>query len=196
MGERTVNATTSAARGDFVQETLSEVYQAFPWRFATTNATLTISSGIATLPTNLDISHPMYVSYFTGDTEVRLEEIDPADKLDVVDGSNATWLTSQGDGTFLLNTKDTLPTEAIVRYQTKAPIINASISTPYPSKMTVVQGARRYVKLGQNPDADIAQDEASFQKRLAADVAAHQVPAPRKNRRSRQSIAGSVTGEF
>ena len=57
LGERSVNATTSAPRADFVQQTLVEAYQAYPWRFARTNATLTISNGIATLPTNYDDSH-------------------------------------------------------------------------------------------------------------------------------------------
>lgn len=196
MGERTVNSTTSTPRSDFIQQTLEECYRAYPWRFATANATLTISSGIATLPTNLDISHQLYATYFTGTTEIRLEEIDPADKLDANDGDNQTWLTAQSDGTYLLNTKDTTPTSVIVRHQTLAPSINASVATPYPNKMTLALGSRRFVKLGQNPDADISQDEGLFQKTLARDIAAHQIPSPRKMRRSRQSQVGDYTGAF
>lgn len=198
MGERAINSTTSTSRSDFIQETINEAYQAYPWRFATANATLTITSGIATLPTDLDISHRLYATYFNGDQELRLDEIDPADKLDVTDGDNTSWLTAQSDGTFLLNTKDTTPSSVVVRYQTKAPILDSAgtIGTPYPRKMTLALGARRFVKLGQNPDADISQDEAIFQKNLDKDVAAHQVPAPRKRRRTRQSQANSFTGEF
>jgi len=199
MGERTINATTSTSRSDFIQETLNEAYQAYPWRFATANATLTLTSGIATLPTNLDINHQLYVSYYQDDaTELRLDEIDPADKLNVIDGSKTSWLTSQSDGTFLLNTKDTTPTSVVVRYQTKAPTLDAAgtVGTPYPQKMTLALGARRFVKLGQNPDADISQDEAIFQRRLAKDVAAQQVPQPRKMRRTRQSQTGTSTGDF
>jgi hypothetical protein len=40
MGERTVNATTSAPRGDFLQKTLNEVYQAYEWPFAKRNRLL------------------------------------------------------------------------------------------------------------------------------------------------------------
>ena len=198
MGERTVNQTTSVPRADFIQQTLNEAYQAYPWRFATANATLAITSGIATLPSNLDISHQLYATYFSGDTEIRLEEIDPADKLDANDGDHQTWLTAQSDGTFLLNTKDSTPTSVVVRHQTLAPVLDSgsTVLSPYPNKMTIALGARRFVKLGQNPDADIAQDEDLFAKRLAKDVAAHQVPSPRKQRRTRNTQTGNFTGSF
>jgi hypothetical protein len=35
LGERTVNATTSAPRADFIQQTLEEAYAAYPWRLLT-----------------------------------------------------------------------------------------------------------------------------------------------------------------
>lgn len=196
LGERSVNATTSATRTDFVQSTLQEAYQAYPWRFATTTATISIVSGIASLPTNVDVSHPLNATYYNGTTEIDLDEIDLNDKDLVLDGDNKFWLTAQSDGTFLLNTKDTIPAYAIVTYQQQAPILAASVGTPYPSKNTLALGARRYVKLGQNPDADISQDEKLFQSRLSADIAAQQVPAPRRARRTAQTRAGSSTGSF
>lgn len=197
LGERTVNSSTTAPRADFVQETLNESYQAYPWRFATSNATLAISNSIATLPTNLDVAHQLYLSYYTGTSEVRLEQIDPADKYAASSGDNQAWITAQTDGTFLLNTKDPA-SSVIVRYQKKAPILDSAglTQTPYPNKMTIALGARRYVKLGQNPDADISQDEDIFTKKLNKDIAAEQIPAPRKQRRSRQSQMGSHTGAF
>lgn len=197
MGERSVNASTSTPRTDFIQKTLEECYQSYPWRFATANATLVVSGGIATLPTNFDVSNPMYASYFTGTTELDLDEIDPADKDQVNDGDRKFWLTAQSDGTFLLNTKDSID-NTVVSYQKIAPTLDASgtIGTPYPNAMTIAQGARRYVKLGQNPDADISQEERKFEKMLSKDIASQQVPSPRKNRRTRQSVAGSRTGDF
>lgn len=198
MGERAVIAANSTPRTDFLQKTIDEVYGAYPWRFATTNATLAISNGIATLPTNFDINHSISASYFTDDvTEIELEEIDPTDKDKFIDGSRKFWLTAQSDGTFLLNTKDNIST-TIVRYQTSSPVLDSAgtVGTPYPNGMTLALGARRYVKLGQNPDADISQDQKLFEKNLANDVAAHQVPAPRKMRKTRQSQVGSATGDF
>lgn len=199
MGERTVNATTSAPRADFVQETLNEVYQAYPWRFARAAATLTLTGGIATLPSDLDINHILQATYFSGITELRLDEIDPENRKDVKNGDNASWLTYLPAGDrFVLNTKDTVPTSVIIAYQTKAPTLDSTgtITTPYPNKMTLALGSRRWVKLGQNPDADISQDQKVFEGKLANDIAAHQVPAPRKSRRSRQGQIGSTTGEF
>lgn len=198
MGERTVNSTTSTPRADFIQKTLEECYSAFPWRFATTNATLTITSGIATLPTNFDISAPLYASYFDGSvTELDLDEIDPADKDQVTTGDRKFWLTAQSDGTFLLNTKDSI-SSAVVRFQQLPPVLDSAgtVGTPYPNAMTLALGARRYVKLGQNPDADISQDQKLFEKSLANDVAGMQIPAPRKQHRQRQSQRGTFTGDF
>lgn len=196
MGERTVNSTTSTARADFIQDTLREAYAAHPWRFARSNATLSISAGIATLPTSYDDNHAAFFKFENG-SEFRVDPIDPNDSIDVEDGDRAVWIEALDDGaTYVMKTKDTDYTTVAVRHQTVAPTLNATVATPYPDKMTLALGARRFVKLGQNPDADISQDEAIFAKRLAANIATHQVPAPRKKRRTRQSQAGSSTGEF
>jgi hypothetical protein len=198
MGERSVNSTTSAPRADFIQETLNEAYKAFPWRFAQATATLTISSGIATLPTDFDIDHAFTTTWFSGTTELGLDEIDGRDKKLVSNGDNAVWMTSPTEDTYVLNTKDTTPTSLSVIYQKRAPVLDSTgiITTAYPRKMTLALGARRFVKLGQNPDADISQDQAIFEKQLNRDIAAQQIPAPRKARRSRQGQIGSTTGEF
>lgn len=196
MGERTLSTSTTSQRADFAQQSLEEAYAAYPWRFATTTATITVVSGIASLPTVLDIGHPMFASYYTGTTQIDLEPIDLNDSDQYTNGDNRFWTTAQSDGTFLLNTKDTTAAAVVVNFQAKAPIINASVATPYPNKMTIALGARRYVKLGQNPDADISQEEKKFDVMLSKDIAAAQVPSPRKRRRTRQSMTGNSTGDF
>ena len=200
LGERTVNSSTSAPRADFLQETLKEAYAADPWRFARTNATLTITSGIATLPTDYDDNHTAHIKFANGDSEFELEPVDPDDSELTQQGSRHRWVetTDSDPDRYVLRTKDTDVSPASIRYQKRPPELDSddTIGTPYPNKITLALGARRYVKLGQNPDADISQDEAIFEKRIAADIAAHQVPAPRKNRKSRQTQTGSSTGEF
>lgn len=198
LGERSVNATTSAPRADFVQETLNEAYSAYPWRFARANATLAISNSIATLPTNYDDNQVSQVTFTNGKT-YKLDPIDPDDAADVAAGDRAVWVEIIDDtDRYILRTKDTDLSTVVVRYQKRAPILdmNGTVSTPYPNKSTLALGSRRYVKLGQNPDADISQDEKVFQNKLAADIAAHQVPAPRKRRKTAHSQTGSFTGEF
>lgn len=197
LGERSVNATTSAPRADFVQQTLIEAYQAYPWRFARTNATLTISNGIATLPTNYDDSHLAHVKFNNG-VETELDLVDPDDAEDLSDGDRAAWIETVADDVFVIKTKDADVTTALVRYQKKAPVLDSSgtVVTPYPNKMTIALGARRYVKLGQNPDADISQDEKIFQNKLSQDIAFQQVNAPRKRRKTAQTQTGTSTGDW
>jgi hypothetical protein len=198
LGERSVNATTSAPRADFIQSTLDEIYASHPWRFARANATLTISNGIATLPTNYDDNHPSFAKF--GVDEVRLDPIYEDDSNQVTDGDKAMWITTtdSDDERYILHTKDTLAVDVPFRYQKRAPILDnaGTVTTPYPWKRTVALGARRDVKLGQNPDADISQDEKIFSKALSNNIATHQVPAPRKRRRSAQGQTRSSTGEF
>lgn len=196
MGERTVNSTTSASRAVFVQETLQELYQAYPWRWARTTATLAISGGIATLPSALDSAQLIRASYYSGTQQIDLGQVDVNDTSTVDIGNNQFWFTSNPDGTFLLNTKETVPANAVVVYQTLAPTLDAAgvVTTPYPNPNTIVLGARRWVKLGQNPDADISQDQAIFEKMRDRDIAAEQVPSARKKRRTAQDMAGTVTG--
>lgn len=194
LGERSVNATTSAPRADFIQETLNEVYSAYPWRFARANATLTITSGIATLPTNYDDSQDAHVKFTSAGDEQSLSLVDPDDAELYDNGDRAVWVESIDGTRYMLRTKDTDLTTAQFRYQTKAPTLDSAntITTPYPRKNTIALGARRFVKLGQNPDADIAQDEKIFSKQLSKDFAAQQVPAPRRKRRT----AATNTGDF
>ena len=200
MGERTVNSTTSTSRADFLQKTLSEAYQAYPWKFAHTNATLSISSGIATLPTAVDYQHAIRAYFYpSGQTqETYLEEIDAGDKDRVAAGSRAFWLNSNGDGTYNLQTKDTDVPSIIFGYQSLAPTLDTAgtVGTPYPNAMTLALGARRFVKLGQNPDADISQDQALFKQYLNQDIAAEQIPHARKRRNTRQRLTGRSTGDF
>lgn len=194
MGERSVNSTTSAPRADMIQTSLEEAYQAYPWRFARANATLSVVSGVATLPANYDDNHLAYAKFDNGSITEDLSAVDPDDEDEYEDGERAVWIEATGDGDrYMLRTKDSDVSTVRFRYQQKAPnLATASTGTPYFNKRTIAIGARRDVKLGQNPDADISQDQALFERALAKDIATHQVPAPRKKRRQ----AAGRTGEF
>lgn len=198
MGERSVNSTTSTPRADFIQSSLADAYRAYPWRFARANATLSVSSGIATLPTDYDNNHLAYAKYDNGGVAEDIDFIDADDEDDLADGDRAAWVEAIGDGDrYILRIKDTDVATLRFRYQKLPPILStASVGTPYPNKNTIALGARRYVKLGQNPDADISQDQAIFERELAKDRASQQVNAPRKRRRTAQGQTGSNTGDF
>lgn len=198
MGERAVNATTTAPRTNFIQDALQDAYKAYPWRFARANATLIVDNGLATLPTNYDDSHIAYAKFDNGGVADDVHLIDPDDEDEVQDGSRLAWVESIGDGDrYVIKLRDSDVSILRFRYQKLPPVLSTpSVGTPYPNKATIALGARRYVKLGQNPDADISQDQKIFERELAKDIAAHQVPAPRKSRRTRHDRTGRYTGDF
>lgn len=197
LGERTVPTTGTAGRMDFIQKTLEEVYRNYPWPFAAGLATISVASGLASLPSDFSPNHDVFISYLpTGAiTSTDLSLVDDGDQDAVSIGDNKYWITSYtGDGQWLLNTKE-LISSIVVRYQKNPPTLAASVGTPYQSAETLALGAKRYYRMSQDPEADISQDEALFQKRLQEDVRAVQMSAPRIRRKTAQSISGYSTGD-
>lgn len=195
MGESSIPPTATESRKNFIQKTLQEVYRAFPWSFASTKTTLTLTNGVATMPTNFDDQHKIYAYFYQGDNQYEVREINIGDSDEYLDGDNKIWLESDGLGGYTLNTKDTGYTDITIKYQTVAPTLSDSVSTPFPDGLAVALGAKRYVKMGQNPDADVSQDEALFQKRLNENIAAAQVNRPLRKHRSIYKANGYRLGE-
>lgn len=184
LGENNVpTSSVATSRRNFIQRTLEEIYRSYPWSFAQANATLNFDNGLATLPADFDSQHKLYAYFYSGDTQNEVREINLADSDMWRTGDNKFWVEHIGDGRFAIRTKDIAYSDLAISYQVTAPAINASVYTPFTDQMTVALGARRYVKLGQNPDADISQDEALFQKRLTENIAASQTNRPLKKRR-------------
>lgn len=135
------------------------------------------------MPSNFDWQQKVSAYFYRGELQTEVEEINVGDQSLFETNDYKYWLEPQTDGTYLLKTKDNTYDSVVVRYQTQVPVINASVYTPFNDDMTVALGARRYVKLGQNPDADISQDEALFQKRLTENIASQQIARPLKKNR-------------
>lgn len=185
LGENNVpTSSVATSRKNFIQRTLEEIYRAYPWTFASVKTTLTITNGQASIPDDFDPQHKIYAYFDQGDNQYAVREINIGDSDMYEDGDNTMWLESDGDNDYILVTKDTNYSTITIKYQTLAPTISTTESTPFPDLMTLALGARRYVKLGQNPDADISQDEALFQKRLNENIAAVQVNRPLRKHRA------------
>jgi hypothetical protein len=196
LGENNVpTSSVATSRKNFIQRTLEEVYRAYPWSFSKETATLNFSSGLATLPSDFDAQHKIYSYFYNGDTQTELREINIGDSDMWQDYDYKFWVEHVADGTFVVKTKDTGYTTAVVTYQALPPTISPTVYTPFLDQMTLALGARRYVKLGQNPDADISQDEALFQKRLNENIAATQVNRPLRKHRSIYRANGYRLGE-
>lgn len=194
-GERTVPTTNTEGRKEFIQQTLNELYAAYRWKWNEISTYITVVSGIATLPSGLSLNHELNVSYENGTEETPYDEINASDKAGAQQGQNLYWLTTIDGERHRLNTKESVDLLSIV-YQPIAPIISATIGTPYPDRLTIALGANRFVKLSEDPDADLAQDDTLFQNRVNINIAAQNRPRPRRERRSAQSESGSYTGEI
>lgn len=194
-GERTVPTTNTEGRKEFIQQTLNELYAAYRWKWNEVSTYITVVSGIATLPSGLSLNHELNVSYVNGTEETPYDEINASDKAGAQQGQNLYWLTTIDGENHQLNTKETVD-QLSIAYQPVAPVISATIGTPYPDRLTIALGANRFVKLSEDPDADLAQDDTLFQNRLNTNIAAQNRPRPRRERRSAQSETGSYTGEF
>lgn len=184
LGERTTpTGSQRTTRADFIQVSLEEIYRAYPWSFASANATLSFVDGNATLPTNFDYQHKVYGYFNDGSYDTETKEINIGDSDMFQDGDYKFWIEHISDGRYKIVTKDTNYSTAVVKYQTTAPVLDASTGTPINDKGLIALGARRYVKMSENPEADISQDEALFQKRLTEKIAMTQLSRPTKKHR-------------
>jgi hypothetical protein len=195
MGERTVPTTAVEGRRDFIQRTLEEIYRAYPWPFASITTNLSITNRQADLPADFDPQHKLYVYWMNGDEQQAITEINEGDSDKYIQGSRRFWVVPKTDGTFEIHLGDNDIADISVKYQTLAPVLSASVSTPFQDINTIALGARRYVKLGENPDADIAQDEGIFQKRLSENIAAVQIARPLKRGRKVYEANGYRLGD-
>lgn len=193
MGERTVQASTSAPRLTFIQNTLEEVHRAYKWPFANVKTTLTVNAGVASLSSNFDFQHGIEAFFTQGTSQIALHDINSTDQTGYQTGDYRYWLEPTGDDTFSLNTKDTNYSSIYVEYQSKAPTLSTTVATPV-DDMLLALGARRYIKLSQDPNADIGQDEALFQKRLTEAIAATQVSNPKRRARFLSQANGHRMG--
>jgi hypothetical protein len=82
-----------------------------------------------------------------------------------------------------------------VRYLQKAPTINASVSTTFPSSIVIARAALVYYKQAENPLADISQDEALFQRELEEVIARQQRNNAVGRAVSVQELNGIFTGQ-
>lgn len=194
MGERTVQTSTTASRTEFLNESLKDVYKYYKWPFATRNISLSVASGVASLPSTYDPQHGLDGYFYQGTSQTEMDYVNPQDAKYWQSGDKKYWTEAQENGTYLFKTKDTYISSFEGSFQCVAPSLGASQATPYPNKIALGLGARRYIKLSEDPNADISQDESLFQKKLTEDIAATQVGNPRKRTRKLNDANGHRTG--
>lgn len=180
----------------FIQRTLEEAWIAYPWDFAKTMATVSVSNGIATLASGAMLDGLYDVRFTVGGSgddhhysEIPFEEQDSYSQ-----GNYRYWLTGNTPNP-VINTKET---DGILTawYKALPPQINASVTVSFPDSMILALGARRYVRAAENPQADISQEEQTFQARLEELWGWYNRTKPRSARRVFSGVAtGQVGGD-
>lgn len=194
LGEQSIPTSGIEDRKRFIQASLDRIYRLYDFQEFKAIATISISSGTGTLPSDTGESPDLdvrVVNSGSGDDYI-FEQIPYEDQDRYSAGDYKYWLTGSA-GDYTLNTKDDVST-VIARYIQEAPAVNASISTTFPSAMVIARGALVYYKQAENPLADISQDEALFQSELQEVIQRQIRNNPIRRARSIQELNGEFTG--
>jgi hypothetical protein len=198
LGESSVPSTGTEDRQRFIQIALERCYRAYDFPFNKLTATVQMANGVASLPTNVHQDAKLDVRIVgsgVGDdkvfTQVGYESVD-----DYPSGQYAYALTGY-EGAYLLTSSERTDNSVLtVRYETTAPVINASISTPFPSSMCLARGALVYYRQAEDPQADISQEEYIFQQELDEVIAQYNRSRPQPRGKTLHEVQGTYPGDI
>lgn len=199
LGEASVPTSGIDDRKQFIQRGLERIARLYDFdeMYALATVSLTAANNgfyAGTLPSDAGESPALDVRTINSGTEddyvftkVPYEEQDKAHT-----GDYKYWLTGSA-GNYTMTTRDNVGA-VTVRYLQKAPTINASVSTTFPSSMVIARAALVYYRQAENPLADIAQDEALFKAELEEVIARQQRNRPASRAVSVMELNDSFTG--
>lgn len=195
LGEQTIPTSGIEDRKQFINDALGRIYRSYNFNEAMAVATVTVTAGVGSMPSDIGESPAIDVRVINPGTnnDYVYEQIPYEDQDKYVDGDYKYWLTGSA-GAYTLNTNDS-QTPVIVRYMQESPEINASISTTFPSAMAIARGALVYFRLAENPDADTSQDEAFFQKELQEVISRQNRNRPNRRSKSVMELNNYHTGQ-
>jgi len=196
LGETSVPTSGTEDRQAFIQRALERVYRAYDWPMNKVTATINLVGGIATLPSNVHQDSIIDIRKLGGvGADNIYSQIEYRDQNTYSAGTFRYWLTGY-EGAYVLNTNETTSDVLTLYYETATPVINASISTPFPSSMCLARGALVYVRQAEDPQADIAQEEFVFQQELDEVIAQYNRSKPAVRGRTRHEVNHTNIGDI
>jgi hypothetical protein len=161
---------------DYIQKTLERIFRNYNFPMNTVLATIQMTAGIGTLPTNvgqdglLDVRE-VNAGPYTDNVYVQTSY---AESNNFATGDYAYWLQGYG-GNYTIYTSETSGSDPnpilTLLYTTSVPVLNASINSNFPSSMTVALGALKYYRLAEDPYTDVTPYENMFQLEMAEVIA-------------------------
>lgn len=178
LGEASVPTSGIDDRKRFIQRGLERIARLYDFdeMYALATVSLTLNGRFYTgaLPSDSGESPSLDVRVLNNGSndDYVFDKIPYEDQDKYQVGDYKYWLTGSAND-YTINTRDNVG-NVTVRYLQKAPTINASISTTFPSSMVIARAALVYYRQAENPLADISQDEALFQRELEEVIARQQ----------------------
>lgn len=196
LGETSVPSTGIEDRKAFIQRALERVYRAYDWPLNKTRATVQLSGGIASLPSNVHQDSILDIRKLgTGPGSDNVyTQVPYKDQNNFSAGTFRYWLTGY-EGAYVLNTNETTSDVLTIYYEQTAPQINASITTPFPSSMALARGALVYFRQAEDPQADISQEEYLFQMELEEVIAQYNRSKPAVRGRTLHEMGHTHIGD-
>lgn len=198
LGETTVPTSGIEDRQRFLQAGLERIYRFYEFPFSHSLITLANANGTIALPSDVRFAPDLDVRVVSASShdDLIFEAIPYEDQDNYAQGSYKYWLTEATSGAQSLNTKEsgtTYPYLA-VRYSLQAPVINASVATPFPSSMVIAKAALIYYRQAEDPLADTSVEEKNFQEELSEIIRNYRRNGPSKRMMGRAELGGSYTG--
>lgn len=197
LGETSVPSTGTEDRQRFIQLALERAYRAYDFPFSKVLATVPLINGIASLPSTVhqdSIMDIRLVNPGVGDDYVFTST--PYGQLDDYASDAHKYRLTGYEGSYVFTSSDTSTSGTLsIYYQTTAPQINASISTPFPSSMALARGALVYLRQAEDPQADISQEEYLFQQELDEVVSQYNRSRPQPRGITLHEAMGTYPGD-
>lgn len=198
LGETSVPTTGTEDRQRFIQLALERCYRAYDFPFNKVNATVQMTLGVATLPTNIhqdSILDIRTINSGVGNDNVYSPV--PYASLDNYPTSQYRYRLTGYEGAYVLQSSETTTSAVLtIRYETTTPVINASITTPFPSSMALARGALVYLRQAEDPQADISQEEYIFQQELDEVIAQYNRSRPQPRAITLHEAQNSYIGDI
>lgn len=180
LGNETQISPWPASYDNFIQKALERITRYTDFDFGQTTATISLTSGIGSLPTNARQSPELDVRESVAglDNDNVFTPVPYQDRDKYGPGDYRYWLTTESTGVQTINTTEPTVANVTARYSLAAPTLNASIGTNFPSSMVIAKGALVYIREAEDKDADTAPEDAKFRIELEEVIAAMQRNQP------------------
>jgi len=197
LGETTI-PTSIADRDDYIQKALERIYRAYNFPMNMVQATFAINNGVGTLPSNvgqdgiIDIRN-VVVGAFNDNVYQQV----PYQQYDNYQTNDFAYYLLGYEGNYTIYTSETTTSYvATILYTTSVPMINASITTPFPSSMCIALGALKYYRLAEDPYTDVQPYETMYKTELNEVIAAYNRNRAQKRGIGRAEQEGTYTGDI